>query len=507
MVKQEELARLALLGTENQSIPSAILEELKSEGLSADQAENMLLADASALLYPIKKAGFPINEYNGDLPERLEGQEELSCSLKSAEHLRLILDGKFANALPEFIACLLENGLTLPTEHLPALLQRKDLNEWWHLLEPALGTRGKWLLRQNPQWKKLVEDVYNLDWETGTKEERLRLIRGLRKEKPAMAISILESTWDKESPRDKVAFLNELFGGLNTASDEAFLENCRIDRRKNVRQKAIELLTLLPDSNFGERMFDRAKSCLDWSRSKMKIDIPDEPDDAAVADGILKFDDKWKGGKKAAYLGQVVSNVPPSLWELTWDRQPLDIIQQFEKTDWSETLLSAVAQASIRYEDDTWNSTLMKHWFEDETSPLWMESFGAELLSMASTETIQDLGLSFLKNNAGLPDEDTALFQLFLSNENPWEEELCTSIIERFRGWLRQTKKPNWNTFHYKELLQMVAYRCPIGMYEKLKGGWDNRVPLWAFWEKNIKEMLEVVFFRNQIRLEMETMD
>lgn len=499
-----KLSRIALLGTEHSALDESTLEKLRSEGLDVSQPEPLLLAEGAALFSKIKKAGLPIQTFGGELPKTLESDGEPSCSLRSAEHLRLILDGKYAPALAEYMACLLENGLCLPTEHLPNLLQRSDLNEWWHLLEPALGQRGKWLLGQHPEWKKLVETTDGLDWQTGTKEERIRLLRHLRKHQPKLAIELLESTWETENHRDKSAFLAELFTGLSANNDESFLEKCRTDSRKNVRVKAFELLQLLPDSAYGERMFERAKKCLDWRRSKLSINLPDEPDDTAIADGILKFHPDWKGGKKAGYLWQVVSSVPPSLWELTWDREPDDILNSFEKTDWSEPLEMATAEATVRYEDGAWNKALLLRWFEEEESILWHESVGSQILSAADAQTVHQLAVNYLKKMDGLPDEDTPLFQLFIQNEAPWEDEITGEIISRFRAWLRQTKRPDFTTFHYKELLNILSYRCSAGYYEKLKTGWDSRVPLWSFWEKNIEEMIETVFFRLEMKLEME---
>jgi hypothetical protein len=163
-----------------------------------------------------------------------------------------------------------------------------------------------------------------------------------------------------------------------------------------------------------------------------------------------------------------------------------------------------VAAAAVRYEDSTWAELFLRHWFVDEDSPLWNEPIGGQLLETASEEAVHALAIDFLKNNGGLPEEDSPLFQLFLQNDAPWSAELSGEIIERFRAWLRQTKRPDWTSFHYKELLKMLSYRCPVGFYEKLKSGWDSRVPLWAFWEKNVEEMIEVVFFRREVQLEME---
>ena len=236
----------------------------------------------------------------------------------------------------------------------------------------------------------------------------------------------------------------------------------------------------------------------------MKIDVPDEPDEAAIADGILKLSKDWKGGPKAAYLGQVVSLVPPSLWELTWDREPVDILHQMRNSNWGETLMMALAKAAVGFEDVTWCELLIRTWFEDEASPLWNEDIGSELMELADMDTVQAIALDFLPSNGGLPEEESPVFQLFILNDAQWSDELARQILQRFKAWMKFTQQPDWTSFHYNTLLKMLAYRCPINFYEQLKSGWDKRVPMWSFWEQNINEMVETVFFRRSMILELE---
>lgn len=498
----KELSRIALLGTSHSSLSEASLQQLQGQGIDMGQQLPTVLADGAAMFAQMHKAGFPLEKFSGEMPTALENTGEPQCSLRSATHLQLILEGKYAEALPEFIALLLENGRVLPTEHLPSLLQRPDLGEWWEVIQPALGARGRWLLAQHPDWRKWLDNADSIDWQTGSQQERLRLLRHLRKQNPAEALEILQSTWEAEGHRERAAFLAELVAGLG-AGDEVFLENCLDDRRKEVRLKAAELLTNLPDSEFAERMFQRAAACFQWSRGRIELVLPEAVTKEAARDGILTVHPDWKGGAKAAYLGQVVAAVPPSRWELVWEMPPTSIWRHFAGTDWAATLGIALAKAAHLHEDVAWMELLFEAWFEEEDSPLWNAPVGHQLMEAASTTMVNRLALAYLERHLGLPDQDAPLFQFFLINDSPWDDELSMQLVSRFRAWLRQTQKPDLTSFHFKEILKMVSYRCRPGLYEQMKQGWKTDVPLWPFWEKSVETMLEVVFFRLEMAREM----
>lgn len=498
----KELARIALLGTENTVFPDDLLREMKAKGLDVKKEKPLLLAESAALYSQLKKAGFKLNDYEGKLPEVVESKEENNCSLKSVRHLQLILDGKYKAVFPEFLHHLLENGKYLPTELIPSLMSRADINEWWSLVEMALSPNGKWLLTQHPEWKLRIKSPENINWETADKSERLQLLKSLRINEPEKAIELLESTWKDEQPRDKKSFLKELINGLS-ASDELFLEKAIKDKRKEVRKEAVELLAKLPLSDYAERMFQRAVEIMHYKKGRWHFDIPDEPDKAAVKDGILKIDVKWKGGAKAGYLGQIFSKIPPSRWELHFEAEPLEVLRIFNKTDWSNVLIRAFANAAVFHDDEKWIGAILEFWFENENSPLWNDDIGIQILGLAPPEIVNQLSIEYLKNRKGLPDEETPVFQLLLANDAPLNNELTRTIIHRLQEWIAVTKTMDWNALHYKLFLDMVAMRCSPSLFSFLEKGWRTTAPLWYNWENLVTNMLNTVLFRREMILEL----
>ena len=498
----KELARIALLGTENTVFPNDLLVEIEANGLDIKKEKPLLLAEAAALFSQIKKAGFKLERFTGELPTAIEEEAENSCSFKSVRHLQLILDGKYKGVFPEFLHHLLENGKCLPTELLPSLMERPDIDEWWTLIEMALSQNGKWLLAQHPEWQLRLQAPTNINWETALKPERLQLLKSLRLTEPEKTVELLASTWETEKPRDKKLFLKELKNGLSSA-DELFLEKAIKDRRKEVRKEAAALLAKLPLSEYAERMFRRACEMMHYQKGRWHFSIPDEPDGAAVKDGILKVDLSWKGGVKAGYLGQVFSIIPPSRWELHFEAEPLEVLHIFNKTDWSDLLLRALANAAIFHEDEKWTGALLAYWFENEDSPLWNDDIGQQVLALAPPEPVNQLSLAHLNDRKGLPDEETPVFQLLLANDAPWENDLAKLIISRLQEWIANTKSMDWNALHYKQFLDMAAMRCSPSLFSFLEKGWRTSAPLWYNWENLVTDMLNTVLFRREMTMEL----
>ncbi|MEO1260660.1 MAG: DUF5691 domain-containing protein [Bacteroidota bacterium] len=499
----KELARIALLGTENTVFPDDLLRELEAKGLDVKEEKPLLLAKAAALYAQIKKAGFTLKDFTGKLPEAVKEEDENSCSFKSVRHLQLILDGKYKTVFPEFLHHLLENGKHLPTELLPSLMGRSDVDEWWPLIELTLSPNGKWLLSQHPEWRLRLQAPTDINWETALKPQRTQLLKSLRINEPEKALELLESTWESEQPRDKKSFLKELMTGLSPA-DELFLEKAINDKRKEVRKEAAELLAKLPLSDYAERMFQRAVEMMHYQKGRWHFKMPDEPDKAAIKDGILKIDLSWKGGAKAGHLGQIFSKIPPSRWELHFEAEPLEVLQMFNKTDWSNVLLRATANAAVFQEDEKWIGAILAYWFDNENSPLWNDDIGQQILSAAPAESVNQLCLAYLNDRKGLPDEETPVFQLLLANDAPWENELAKMIISRLQEWIANTKTMDWRALHYKQFLDMAATRCSPSLFSFLEKGWRTTAPLWYNWENLVTDMLNTVLFRREMILELE---
>lgn len=101
---------------------------------------------------------------------------------------------------------------------------------------------------------------------------------------------MLESSWPSEAPDDRIAFVAELEHGL-APTDEPFLEKALEDRRKEVRQRALDLLLRLSESALIKRMWQRVAPLIRREKSSMlslkkllskpalEFELPDNCDD------------------------------------------------------------------------------------------------------------------------------------------------------------------------------------------------------------------------------------
>ncbi len=498
----QTLVKTALLGTEHSALPDETLQDLQAQGIDVSKESPLVLLEGAALYGQLRKAGFRLEKYSGELPQAARAAAEKHCSLASAHHLYLILSGQYEAVLPEFIFHLIKNERCLPAEHLPMLLRRTDAKNWWETMQPVLGSGGRWLLAQHPEWGKWLTDFSQSDWHTGSKGERLALFRFLRKNKPGRALEKLQSTWLEEDHCDKAAFLTEMEIGLS-AQDEPFLENCLDEKRKEVRQVAARWLAKLPGSRLSGRIYQRAEAIFDWKNGKLNFNLPEEPDVAAVRDGILKISTDWKGGAKAAYLGQVVAAIEPKNWELFFDKPPAEILSLFARSDWAGTLLRAAARAALFHRNQKWVDEICAYWMENDTSPHWDFGEMEALTAQVSPTGFNLLALIFLKKNNLLPEEGSAVFKLLQKNKSHFDDELSNLIINRFKNWLSSAKRQNWESFHYKAFLKMVALRASPELFASFQKGWNHESHLWVFWEKPVEEMLNTLLFRKEMITEL----
>ncbi|MCB0520463.1 MAG: hypothetical protein H6577_16865 [Lewinellaceae bacterium] len=498
----QELVKTALLGTEHSSLSEQTQQALRVQGIDVSKEAPLALLEGVALYGQMRKAGFQLENYTGELPKAVEPVGEKICSHKSSHHLHLILSGEYGEVLPEFIEHLLKNGKYLPPEHLPVLLRRPDARNWWEKLQPALSAGGRWLLAQHPDWGKWLEVSPKIDWGTGAREERLSLFRHLRKSSPATALNLLQSTWGEEGYRDKTAFLAEMEIGLS-GQDEPFLECCLDDKRKEVRQVAARLLAKMVGSHLSKRMFRRATDILDWKAGKLTVNIPEEPDDEAIRDGIQKIHADWKGGAKAAYLGQLVAALEPDVWSVFFEKQLPDIMGMFVRSDWAGILVKAITEAALFHNNQKWLDGICAYWLETAASPHWDFQGINDLAKQVSPAAFNQISLRILKENNQLPAVSAPVFSLFQYNKAHWDDELGNLILSRFKNWVSTAKRQDWESLHYKEFLKMVALRSSPVLFDVYQKGWNTESHLWAAWEKPVEEMLNTLLFRKEMIAEL----
>ncbi|WP_091467264.1 DUF5691 domain-containing protein [Paenarthrobacter nitroguajacolicus] len=205
-----------------------------------------------------------------------------------------------------------ESRRRVPHRLLPALLNLAETRSAvFRSLEPAIGTRGRWLQElKSPSSREPAEE-----WsELGSAAAAVELDR-LRGRDPAAAREQLRGHWPSLSARERAGNLALFAGNLND-DDEGLLEQALDDKAKSVRDVALRLLDQLPGSARAARMATRllpllhVKGLLD---KRLDIDLPPAPDQEALRDGI-PADPRRGEPDRLARLDVIIRGAPLEVW-------------------------------------------------------------------------------------------------------------------------------------------------------------------------------------------------
>ena len=234
---------------------------------------------------------------------------------------------------------------------MPALLDHAARDASLHAVAgAAAGPLGRWLAARAPQWafvRGAGEDVEAV-WADGERAERRALLDRLRTVDPAAARELLASTFAEETWEDRAAFLAALATGLSDA-DEPLLEPALGDRRKPVRDAAVELLVQLPRSRFAARMAARAAPLLRVAGDELVATLPDAPDAAAQRDGVPA------GGRRSERLRWMLAATPLATWTA-----PADLVALHVRDDLVDVVHGAWVEAAIAQRDAEWARALWR---------------------------------------------------------------------------------------------------------------------------------------------------
>ena len=501
----EELTKIALIGTERGNLPAEVEEALSQIGIDTEADPSRVVLQGAAIYRQLKRAGFPVYSYQGEKPPATEEAEgrRTAVSSSSARHLRLILEGSFRQALPEFLQLLKQNDNLIPAEHLPTLfyLSLKSV-PLWKILQENLGPAEQWLLRQNPDWAPLacLPDIEA--WPDASHPEKLGMLRYIRRTQPEDAASLLESCWNETPYTEKQTFLKEMEhqAGLY---DEAFLEFCLLDSRKEVRTAAALLLARLPGSALLERLFSRAKTIL-HKEKELSLVLPEKLDDGLKRDGIGIAKKNYPGGKPAGWAFEIISRIPPQRWEAHFKVPTVDTLRLFAGSRQGKLLLDALANAAILHQDHRWMEAILRYWWRTNDEEGWSGSTGKLLMEHLPDPVFNEMAQQHLKQNPGFIEEKSFLNQMLSQGAHYWDKALAQLVVKGFQQWLSGARAYYWNLWHYKRILEVAAYRIDPGLLESFRSGWDTRSPVWYHWEKEVERFLKVLAFRKEMKEALE---
>lgn len=497
----KDLVKVAILGTDRTDLPVSLLAELQVAGIDTNESPEVILAEGLAYHYLLAKGARNLPVFEGEVPSVVEEESTFVCHPKSSRHLRLILDGTFADALPEFIRLLKEHKKSFPPESLPDLLDRCVAKaDLWNELQPAIGARGRWLIRQNPDWRSLFPETSEAAWEKADVKDRPGILKQWRRSKPREALQQLEKIWDDLDYTQKAVYLKTMYDGL-ADTDEAFLERGLDEGRKPVRQEAVQLLSLLQNSDLQKRLFGMASQYLKIENGRLEAHPPAELTKAAIRNGIEKnTKDYPRSSQGLGWLLQMIERIPPSRWEKHFEIEPEAFLKMAKQLDKNKNFIRALSKAAILHQDTSWLTAVARHWSTEQDEIMWKSALGKQVLKNLPPSTANALAIHELERNENLLDEHGLAHQILTLGAHPWEDRLALLLIKGFQNWLAGTSAFSWNKEHYRRLFWIASYRCAPELIPKFKIGWHTQSRIWNAWQNDVEQFMRVLLFRREMK-------
>jgi len=503
-----ELVKVALLGTDRAQLSAKTLQQLEELGVDTAEAPERVLLEGAAIASSMQKAGLPLETWKEPIPLASEPDQTIPPGKTIAALLSQIIRWENEDLLVDFLNQLAHSNRRLPLEHLPYLMERLlRTPSLWSLIDPVLGKKGAWAIRQHPEWRTQIEMPLPAQWSAGAKPQRRALLKAVRERSPEEGIELLRSEWEKETPADKAYFLKLLHAQLSS-TDEDFLEECLDDRRKEVRNEAAYLLGYLPYSALVRRMKDRLATLivmksLKNGKWKMEITLPEQYDNVWIRDGLnLKL--QWpKGGIKASRLWQMLAVVPPVYWLEKFEVPPGELLKISPSSDWGSVFLQGIIDALAKHPHPGWTEAILTTWIKQYDDLFWETINITPLLPNISNEFFNTICLAAMrKTEESISEEEPAALLLQLEGQI-WSEEVSRMASRKTQEWIAAEGYGFSLTPHYKNILKRAAYAIPPSLFETISRIWRQSTRYWPGWEREVQLFLATLGFRKKMYEEM----
>jgi hypothetical protein len=499
---------------EDDGVLANVLTQVKGENREAT------LLTSATVVATYERCG-TVAEAAGELSLRVSPADELPrCGPGAASYLRRITAGQFPFLQAEFLAALQAAGKRVPEELLPDVLEtaRKD-SSLRLAVAGAIGRRGEWLATLNPDWNFVATQIAPEDWETATRADRVGLLRRLRLSNPERAVALLRSTWSSDAPEDRAAFIAEMAHGLSP-KDEPFLEAALDDRRKEVRQRACELLMRLPQSGLVERMWHRVAPLVRPAKSSglnlkkllgkqsLEIELPEACDEAMQRDGIEAKPPQGTG-EKAWWLQQMVRAIPPVRWEGHLHLAPQQCVSAADASEFNTALVPALADAVQRHNDPRWARPVVEiaivHARDTGLAPAAAAAWGRVLDAVATIdESGRDAVIAKQLDQRGEAGDCALGLRLLHSCPGPWSPLLAKKLLGLLRYVTQQMAAGKIQTY-WAGLgdLSVLACRLPVSVAQEFHENWPQDAADQNFF-RPIQTILEILQFRSKMLREIK---
>lgn len=471
----DNVINIALLGTANREMTSGelpedlvgILERLKENAADGEE----VFYKGAAAFFAYYRSGLEPLKLKDPVPILEAGPETRPyVGQKAAAILSILLGEKYVNMLLFWYRKAVEREQLIPPEYLPQVLARvfqpgsQTAKRERQLLISLVGNRGRWLL-PIMGYATLQEEADDT-WETATHVDRKLILSRVRRENPVRGIEMLRAEWKNESAQHRAELLTCLEISLSVA-DEDFLEEVRGgDRSSTVRDEALRLLRMIPESRILRLFAETLKKHLHYRRLLGWAVDPIAYSEEFKKLGINEVSSN-KGESDSDYiLRQMAQFMPLSFWCEFFDCDPETAAQRMRKSPpFSKHIY--LTDTILGYKDRDWAYHVLK----DERvlqSPDLMQ-----LVPLLSVEQQEQLNLS------GKVDRNFYISQWFGEDDSEWGERFSQGVLKMIYGMDY--------CYYDRPTCEALALRLPASMYDYVVALGASRESSASHWEFTVR--------------------
>lgn len=268
------------------------------------------------------------------------------------------------------IQCAAKQQLVWP-EYVPELLEAAvQYKEVRHLATQCCGERGQWLAGLHAGWDFAQTQDAATRWQTGNLDQRLQVLTEQRTVNAAQGRELLQETWNQENAATRAALLAIMETGLSK-KDLPWLETLVNDKSQKVREEAVHLLGLIPESPLVLQYWNVLQQAVTLHKGRtvlgiggkktIQIALPPDADPGIYKHGIQKLSNQKEFTDDEYIVYQLMEAVPPVHWEDAFEADPADIIGWLEADKKQKKFVKALAAAALRFKDQRWIEALAMH--------------------------------------------------------------------------------------------------------------------------------------------------
>ncbi len=470
----QQIVNTAMIGTDKKSISNTALPlaledaaQIIFSNESSDKEDTFL--QIASLAFGFRQAGLmPLKKEQVSIAVA-DAEEKPYCSKMALQVLKDILqeesmpllhfwlqhcNNKEQVVLPDMVAGLMDIAST-----------QKSLQS---LIARCCGKRGEWLGRLNTSLQFAAAGAPEEIWQTGTPEQRRKLLKETRATDPAKAREWVQQVWPQEDAATKVSFLEILEDNIGP-DDIAFLETMADDKSKKVKEAALGLLKQIPGSPIVlqyQQILEQAvflkkeKAMLGLTtKTTVQFNLPGSIDESVFKSGIEKLSNNKEFTDDGFIISQLMRSVPPSFWETHLQLKPEEIIPLFQKDATGKKMIPSLIIAISKFRDIRWAMAMMQH----------SETFYIDIIPLLPLQ-LQDQYITRLFER--FPDE---MITYATQRETEWSTELALLILGHTAKNIYQ-----YNRSFYNQHIHLLPGKAALSLEklspaeEYLKTTWSN---------------------------------